>query len=289
MSDDSSSANHPSRPPHLPGGLAGGEDRLGDEALLNLHEKLMREKEEPSEGFSVIPIFLIFLGCLLTYLNGVYLATKSGGFHWDVYNENWKAGEGGAGAVVDPMKAGERIFLAQCKQCHGADGLGQPGTYPPLAGSPWPVGDPDRPISLLLEGMSGPLTVLGQSVNNSMPNVGAGLKDKDIAYVLTYVRNSFGNHDDPVDDGEVSTVRAELGSRAPWTPAELLAAHPLGAGKPAAAPAAGSGTAPGAAPAAASGSAPAGDASTAAPASAPGMATSGAAPMAGTAPAATGN
>jgi len=283
MSDHSSSANHPSSPPHLPGGLAGGEDRLGDEALLNLHEKLMREKEEPSEGFSLIPIFLIFLGCLLTYLNGVYLATKSGGFHWDVYNANWKAGEGGTGAVVDPMKAGERIFLAQCKQCHGADGMGQPGTYPPLAGSPWPVGDPARPISLLLEGMSGPLTVLGQSVNNSMPNVGAGLKDKDIAYVLTYVRNSFGNHADPVDDGEVSTVRAELGSRAPWTPDELLKAHPLGAGK--AAPTAASGTAPGAVPAAGSGSAPAGSASTAAS----GASVSGAAPMAGTAPAATGN
>jgi mono/diheme cytochrome c family protein len=238
MSDLSSSANNPSSPSHLPGGLAGGADRLGDEALLNLHEKMMREKEEPNEGFSVVPIFLIFLGCLLTYLNGVYLATKSGGFHWDVYDANWKAGEAGAAAVVDPMKAGERVFLAQCKQCHGADGMGQPGAYPPLAGSPWPVGDPDRPISLLLEGMSGPLTVLGQSVNNSMPNVGAGLKDKDIAYVLTYVRNSFGNHDDPVDEGEVSQVRSDLGKRAPWTPDELLKAHPLGAGKTAPTPAA---------------------------------------------------
>jgi len=251
MSDPSSSASNPSSP-HLPGGLAGGEDRLGDEALLNLHERLMREKEEPNEGFSLIPIFLIFLGCLLTYLNGVYLATKSGGFHWDVYNSEWKSGEAGAAAVVDPMKAGERIFLAQCKQCHGADGKGQAGVYPPLAGSPWPVGDPDRPIALLLEGMSGPVTVLGQSVNNSMPNVGSTLKDKDIAYVLTYVRNSFGNHDDPVDDGEVSTVRAQLGNRSPWKPEELLAAHPLGAGnKPAAAPAAASATAPSAAPAAA--------------------------------------
>jgi mono/diheme cytochrome c family protein len=292
MSDHSSNISKASTSPHLPGGLAGGEDRLGDEELLNLHERMLREKEEPHEGFSVIPIFLIFLGCLLTYLNGVYLATKSGGFHWDVYSENWTAGEKGAGAVVDPMKAGERIFLAQCKQCHGPEGAGQPGTYPPLAGSPWPVGNPDRPISILLEGMSGPLTVLGQSVNNSMPNVGAGLKDKDIAYVLTYVRNSFGNHADPVDDGEVSTIRAQLGSRAPWTPAEILQTYPLGAAKPAAAPPAG--TAPGAASAAGTATtapaagAPAGAASTAAaPNAAPSAAS--ATPQAAGAPAATGN
>jgi mono/diheme cytochrome c family protein len=215
-------------------------------------------------------------------LNGVYLATKSGGFHWDVYSENWTAGEKGAGAVVDPMKAGERIFQAQCKQCHGVDGAGQPGTYPPLAGSPWPVGDPDRPISILLEGMSGPLTVLGQSVNNSMPNVGAGLKDKDIAYVLTYVRNSFGNHDDPVDEGEVSNMRAQLGSRAPWTPQEVLQLHPLGAAKPAAAPTGGTtGATPAAAGAAATG------ASTATPNAAP--AAGSATPQTAGAPAATGN
>jgi mono/diheme cytochrome c family protein len=256
MSDLPSNASNPSSSPHLPGGLAGGEDRLGDEALLTLHEKLMHEREEPQEGFSVIPIFLIFLGCLLTYLNGVYLATKSGGFHWDVYSENWTPGEAGAAAVVDPMKAGERIFMAQCKQCHGPDGAGQPGAYPPLAGSPWPVGNPARPISILLSGMSGPITVLGQSFNNSMPNVGANLKDKDIAYVLTYVRNSFGNHDDPVDEGTVAQVRASVGSRAPWTPAEMLQAHPLEAPKPAvpvAAPAAGTAAAPAPTPAVATG------------------------------------
>jgi hypothetical protein len=143
------------------------------------------------------------------------------------------------------------------------------------------VGDPARPISILLEGMSGPLTVLGQSVNNAMPNVGAGLKDKDIAYVLTYVRNSFGNHDDPVDEGDVAALRSELGSRAPWTPAEVLQLHPLGAVKPAAAPATGTAT-PAAAGAAAT------DASTAAPNAAPASAS--ATPQAAVAPmAATGN
>jgi mono/diheme cytochrome c family protein len=255
MSDLPSNPNHSSSP-HLPGGLAGGEDRLGDEALLSLHERLLQEKEEPNEGFSLTPIFLIFLGCLLTYLNGVYLATKSGGFHWDVYNANWNANDKGSAAAIDPMKAGERIFLAQCKQCHGADGMGQPGAYPPLAGSPWPVGDPDRPIALLLEGMNGPVTVNGQTVNNAMPNVGAALRDRDVAFVLTYVRNSFGNHDDPVEEGEVTTERSALGKRAPWTPAELLAAHPLGAPKaaPVAAPAAGtSAPAPAAASTAATG------------------------------------
>jgi hypothetical protein len=113
-----------------------------------------------------------------------------------------------------------------------------------------------------------------------MPNVGAGLKDKEIAYVLTYVRNSFGNHDDPVDEGDVAALRSELGSRAPWTPAEVLQLHPLGAAKPAAAPAAGTAT-----PVAGT---PAMDASTAAPNAAPASAS--ATPQAAVAPmAATGN
>jgi mono/diheme cytochrome c family protein len=220
-----------------PGGPAGDAAPMSDSMLQMMHEQLLRDKEEPSEGFSLVPIFLIFLLCVLVYVCGIYVATHSGGFRWNVYDENWRPGEASAIVVEDPIKAGARVFAKQCQQCHGPAGLGQPGAYPPLAGSPWPVGNPDRPISIVLAGMSGPINVLGNAINNTMPAVGASLKDQDIANVLSFVRASFGNQDVPVDESEVSEIRAALGKRGPWTPEEVLQHYPLEAAKPAAAPA----------------------------------------------------
>jgi mono/diheme cytochrome c family protein len=253
MSDSSSSLPHPTDPLAGPGGVAGGADSMGDQTLQSLHAKLLHEKEEPSEGFSLIPIFLIFLGCVLVYMNGIYLATRSGGFHGDVYNDHWVPGNNGP-AVIDPYKLGARVFKDNCATCHQPDGKGKEGQYPPLAGSPWPVGDPARAIKIVLAGMGGPITVNGNTVpNGSMPAVGATLPDAQIAAVLTYVRGTWGNNDTEVDSAIVTQTRAEIGRRGAWTPDEILKENPLGAA-PAAAPAAsGTSAGPGAsAPAAAS-------------------------------------
>jgi hypothetical protein len=108
--------------------------------------------------------------------------------------------------------------------------MGKEGAYPPLAGSPWPVGDPTRAIKIVLDGMSGPITVNGHSVpNGSMPPVGATLPDLQIAAVLTYVRETWGNKGTEVDPALVTQTRADLGKRGAWTPDEILKANPLGA------------------------------------------------------------
>ncbi len=228
MSDFATNPTNPSGPHSAPGGLAGGVDGIGDSALQAMHDRLMRDKEEPKEGFSLIPIFLIFLGCVLVYVNGIYIATHSGAFHSDVYNENWSPGSGEVGPV-DMMKLGARVYKDNCMTCHQPDGLGKDGAYPPLAGSPWPVGNPARAIKIVLAGMGGPIVVNQKSVpNGSMPNVGKTMKDVDIAAVLTYVRATWGNNDVEVDPALVTQTRTDLGNRGAWTPAELLAVHPLG-------------------------------------------------------------
>ena len=232
MSDSSSRSLPPSGPHSAPGGLAGGADSMGDQALQSLHARLLRDKEEPNEGFSLIPIFLIFLGCVMVYMNGIYLATHSGGFHGDVFNDRWVPGGNGP-AVVDPYKLGTRVFKDNCAFCHQPDGLGKEGAYPPLAGSPWPVGNPVRGIKIILDGMSGPITVNGHSIpNGSMPPVGATLPDTQIAAVLTYVRATWGNNDTEVDPALVTQTRADLGKRGAWTPDEILKENPLGDYKP---------------------------------------------------------
>jgi len=228
MSDSASNPTNPSGLHSAPGGLAGGVDGIGDSALQAMHDRLMREKEEPTEGFSLIPIFLIFLGCILVYVNGIYIATHSGAFHSDVYDENWSPNSGGP-VAVDMLKLGARVYRDNCATCHQLDGMGKDGAYPPLAGSPWPVGNPARAIKVVLAGMGGAITVNGKSVpNGSMPNVGKTMKDIDIAAALTYVRANWGNNDVEVDPGLVVQVRQEIGNRGAWTPAELVGVHPLG-------------------------------------------------------------
>jgi cytochrome c553 len=149
------------------------------------------------------------------------------------------------------MKVGARIFSNTCQQCHHIDGLGAAGQYPPLAGSPWVAGTPDRAIEIVLEGLSGQATILGNDYNGQMPAVGQSLSDSDIAAVLTYVRGSFGNTASAVDEQEVTQIRASLGTRSPMSPDEEMKRHPLGQpdNTVAAKPAAGNVTAGSAAPA----------------------------------------
>jgi len=249
MSDHSSNASS-SGSHSAPGGV----DAVGDAALQAMHERLRHQKDEPREGFSILPIIMMFGGAGLTYLNGIDLAQHAGAFRANVFDFNWKPGSEVI-APPDPMKIGARVFKeAQCANCHGPEGAGQPQTYPPLAKSPWLVGDPTRAIKVVLEGMSGVVTVNGNTVNNSMPQVGQTMSPQNITYVLTYVRASFGNDIDPVenavDPALVAKIKNDLGKRSPWSPDEILKENPLGAP---AAPAAASGTAP----AAASGTAPA--------------------------------
>jgi mono/diheme cytochrome c family protein len=201
-----------------------------DEAMQVIHSQLMREKEEPTEGFSQMPIFLIFIFGALMFWGGVYIANYSGAFRSDVFDPNWTPGnmdQDQSQAAFDPMKKGKKLFSRQCQQCHQAEGQGIPGVYPSLAGSEWVVADERLAIKILLLGMNGPITVQGESFNGNMPPVGMW-SDRDIAAVLSYVRYSWGNEASMVDEATVAAVRKELeGRKAAWTPDELLKQHPL--------------------------------------------------------------
>jgi len=143
---------------------------------------------------------------------------------------------------------------ALCVTCHQADGKGidsfpdkgKPtfGSYPSLAKmtgyptNPWIDGEPDRAIKLVLNGMYGKMTFLGKQYGDvaagqaAMTPLGQMLKDDEIAGVLTYVRQSWGNNLPPVTPAQVKKVReATKGRTAMYTPEEILKEHPLPAGK----------------------------------------------------------
>jgi mono/diheme cytochrome c family protein len=119
------------------------------------------------------------------------------------------------------LKRGAAVYARTCLACHQPTGKGLPPVFPSIAGTPIVVGNPELPIKFILQGLMGPITIEGTTYNSMMPPVG-GVSDQDIADVLTYVRQSFGNRGTIVTPAQVKAVRdATAGRTAPWNTAEL--------------------------------------------------------------------
>lgn len=102
---------------------------------------------------------------------------------------------------------GQGIYKTYCQVCHQADGNGVPGMNPPLTQTEWVLGDKERLIGVVLNGLSGEIEIKGEIYNNVMASH-SFLTDKQIADVLTYVRSSFGNDASEVSEEEVAAIRA---------------------------------------------------------------------------------
>jgi mono/diheme cytochrome c family protein len=111
------------------------------------------------------------------------------------------------GSLSASIAHGKKVYVQYCLSCHQADGEGVQNMNPPLAGSPYVLGDKSRIIKLVLNGFNEGVEIKGQSYTNPMPSFNY-LKDKDIADVLTYIRNNFTNKADAVTPAEVTPARA---------------------------------------------------------------------------------
>ncbi len=116
---------------------------------------------------------------------------------------------------------GEAVYNLTCIACHGPDGKGVPGAFPPLDASEWVTGDISVPVRVVLHGLAGPIKVTGEDYLNVMPGH-PDLDDQKVADVLTYVRQSWSNDNAPVSPAEVKAIRARFSNRTdPWTAGEL--------------------------------------------------------------------
>lgn len=128
---------------------------------------------------------------------------------------------------------GKEIYTKEgyCITCHQADGKGLTASgFPPLTGTPWVTGNEDRLIKIALKGLLGPLDVAGKKYPGQVPMTPFGglLKDNEIAAVLTYVRNSFGNKASAISPEKVKQVRAATDSKKDfYSPEQLLKQHPM--------------------------------------------------------------
>lgn len=112
------------------------------------------------------------------------------------------------GGLQASMARGKLVYGVNCLSCHQADGGGVPNLNPPLTQTPQLLGSKAALIQMMLKGSKGQVEIDGERFHNIMP-AQSHLTDQQIADVLTYVRNSFGNKASAVTPAEVKAVRAK--------------------------------------------------------------------------------
>ncbi|MGB5360537.1 MAG: cytochrome c, partial [Eudoraea sp.] len=128
---------------------------------------------------------------------------------------------------------GEEIYKREgfCITCHQPDGRGLSASqFPPLAGVQWVTGSEERLIKLTLKGIMGPIDVKGKTYPGQVPMTpfGGMLNDEEIAAVLTFVRNAFGNKAPAILAEKVKEVRGDIKDKEGFYSAEeLLQEHPM--------------------------------------------------------------
>jgi mono/diheme cytochrome c family protein len=127
---------------------------------------------------------------------------------------------------------GQKIYSAKCQGCHGADGKGDGANYPSLAGSAWVNGETQLFAMVILNGLQGPTSTGKTYGAGVMPAQGVGMTGEDLAGVMTYLRNNFGNSTGDVVTLDMakaafdaSSAREKSGQ--PVTADELKAAHAI--------------------------------------------------------------
>jgi nitrite reductase (NO-forming)/hydroxylamine reductase len=119
-----------------------------------------------------------------------------------------KAEVAGAAASAAQVESGKKVYEIACMACHQADGKGLPGAFPPLAGSDYLLGNKDRAVGVVVNGLQGEVVVNNVKFNSVMPAM-TQLSDQEIADALTFALNSWGNSGGAVAASQVAAERAK--------------------------------------------------------------------------------
>ncbi len=184
----------------------------------------------PASERESFPIWLYLVCGFALFLAGSSFSGFGGAGHYDQGPGApivASSGPAEAAKPLDPMALGKQIYGGNCANCHQGTGEGQPGSYPPLAGSEWVLGDKSALFAIMLHGLQGPLTVKGGSYGSQqMPGWATNLTDDKIAAVMTYIRASWGNTGDAVKPDEVAAARTKFSQSDAYTEPALLKIAP---------------------------------------------------------------
>ncbi len=169
-----------------------------------------REKRIAANGHEPVALWVIVAcGIVLVIAGGVLSKAGTLFSYGSTFKEDYvrgiapgliDAGPASKPALVAFSNKGAKIY-SKCNGCHGADGKGDGANYPSLAGSDWVLGDTEKFAMIILNGLQGPTSTGKTYGAGVMPAQAAGMGAEDLAGVMTYVRNSFGN-----TSGDIVTV-----------------------------------------------------------------------------------
>ena len=201
----------------------------------------VREKRIAENGSEPISLWLIAACGFVLLIAGGILGGAGKLFNYGaVFQEGYvrtpppgveESGPQPKEALAAYMAKGARIYSVKCNGCHGPDAKGDGANFPSLVGSAWVTGETDRLAMIILNGLVGPMST-GKTYGGAggMAAQGAGLNPEDLAGIMTYVRNNFGNSTGDVVTVEmakaameISAARAKAGQQ--LTAEELTAEH----------------------------------------------------------------
>ncbi|MEC5214067.1 mono/diheme cytochrome c family protein [Polaromonas sp. CG_9.5] len=183
-----------------------------------------REEEDPSERDRPIPVMVALITLAVVIFGVVYILLSEPFGQPELGDRRTVAdlrapAAGAASAAAD----GKQVFTVNCVACHQATGKGLPGVFPPLDGSEWVAGDERIVANILLHGVSGEITVMGNTYKGAMPAF-QQLSDAELAAVASYVRAEWSNKAAPIKAEVFATERKASTRTAPFNgEAELKA------------------------------------------------------------------
>jgi len=204
---------------------------MKDDKLVDEHVRLNEIKHEPTKGFLQAPLIFVFVfGCLI-FVCSIQLAHTTNDFQLHPPKEvvELTPEEKEALRLERKVGSGEKIFAARCASCHQANGLGIAGQYPPLAGSEWVTSDPGIITNIIIKGLKGEIVVKGETYGTSAAvNMAAvPINDREIANVVTYVRQAWGNNAEEIFEDEVAAIRADSTvQQDQWTGEQIISMYP---------------------------------------------------------------
>lgn len=171
-------------------------------ALANSQAAASRENTVRENGMETVSLWLVLISAIVVLAAGATMG-KGGGFF--SYGETVIAGYVQEESPIEiPTEAqpegikkllmaeGKKVY-ANCASCHQANGLGQAGVFPPLAGSEWVTGNTEALAMIIKNGVAGKIDVKEVTYNGNMAAIGANLSAKELAALMTYIRNDWGN------------------------------------------------------------------------------------------------
>lgn len=156
------------------------------------HRAQQRETTEPSERSRPIPLIVALITLAVVVTGVLYILFSEPFGPADLGDRRTLADLRPVATRPGQGADGQQVFNANCVACHQATGKGLPGVFPPLDGSEWVTGDARVLANIVLHGVTGEISVAGQTYKGAMPAF-AQLGDAELAAVLSHVRGAWSN------------------------------------------------------------------------------------------------